>query len=76
MSNNSTKLILLRPDSISEVVPVSGTSRRFKQSCLGGTFDRLHAGHKILLSEALLVATQRVVVGLAYGDLLQQKLLR
>ena len=31
--------------------------------CLGGTFDRLHAGHKILLTKACLVATQRVVVG-------------
>jgi phosphopantetheine adenylyltransferase / dephospho-CoA kinase len=30
---------------------------------LGGTFDRLHVGHKILLSEAVLRAKKRVVVG-------------
>ncbi|XP_063705461.1 uncharacterized protein LOC134834652 [Culicoides brevitarsis] len=30
---------------------------------LGGTFDRLHAGHKILLTEAVLRAQRRVVVG-------------
>ena len=49
---------------------------RFSQSCLGGTFDRLHAGHKILLSEACLVATDKTVIGLAHGDLLKEKLLR
>ena len=46
---------------------------RFTQSCLGGTFDRLHAGHKILLSEACLVATERAVIGLAHGDLLKAR---
>lgn len=30
---------------------------------LGGTFDRMHIGHKILLSEAALRANQRLVVG-------------
>lgn len=30
---------------------------------LGGTFDRLHVGHKILLTEAVLRAKKRVVVG-------------
>lgn len=30
---------------------------------LGGTFDRLHVGHKILLSEAVMRAKQRLVVG-------------
>lgn len=30
---------------------------------LGGTFDRLHVGHKILLSEAALRAKKRLVVG-------------
>jgi len=49
---------------------------RYRRSCLGGTFDRLHAGHKILLSEACLIATDRAVIGLAQGALLEQKLLR
>jgi phosphopantetheine adenylyltransferase/dephospho-CoA kinase len=30
---------------------------------LGGTFDRMHIGHKILLSEAALRAHKRLVVG-------------
>lgn len=30
---------------------------------LGGTFDRLHQGHKLLLTEAVLRSTKRVVIG-------------
>ena len=32
--------------------------------CLGGTFDRLHPGHKVLLTVACLVASERLVVGI------------
>jgi phosphopantetheine adenylyltransferase len=41
------------------------TSKRktYENVCLGGTFDRLHPGHKILLTKACLVSTKRVVVG-------------
>jgi hypothetical protein len=31
--------------------------------CLGGTFDRLHGGHKLLLTAAALVCTKRLTVG-------------
>ena len=31
--------------------------------CLGGTFDHLHAGHRLLLTMAALVASRRVVCG-------------
>ena len=30
---------------------------------LGGTFDHIHAGHKILLSEAILLAKQKLLIG-------------
>lgn len=40
---------------------------------LGGTFDRLHIGHKILLSEAVLRAKLRLVVGVTDTNMIQSK---
>lgn len=37
--------------------------KTYKTVVLGGTFDRIHLGHKILLTEAVLRATDRLVVG-------------
>lgn len=38
---------------------------------LGGTFDRLHAGHKILLTEAVLRARKRVVIGVTDATMIR-----
>lgn len=38
---------------------------------LGGTFDRLHFGHKILLTEAVLRARKRVVVGVTDATMIR-----
>jgi pantetheine-phosphate adenylyltransferase len=36
----------------------------FPVVALGGTFDHLHAGHKILLSMAALLARRKMIVGI------------
>ncbi|XP_054713505.1 bifunctional coenzyme A synthase-like [Uloborus diversus] len=43
--------------------------------CLGGTFDRLHNGHKVLLTEAALRARQKLIVGVTDGQMLRKKVL-
>lgn len=40
---------------------------------LGGTFDHLHAGHKILLSMAAWIADQKLIVGVTDDSLLTKK---
>lgn len=40
---------------------------------LGGTFDRLHIGHKLLLTEAVLRAKKRVIVGVTDVNMVQSK---
>jgi len=42
---------------------------------LGGTFDRLHAGHKILLSEAATRCRSRLTIGVTDGPMLASKTL-
>jgi len=41
---------------------------------LGGTFDRLHAGHKVLLSEAVLRCQKKLTVGVTDENMLKSKL--
>lgn len=43
---------------------------------VGGTFDRLHAGHKLLLTYAALYTTQFLLVGVASDALLGKKKLK
>lgn len=40
---------------------------------LGGTFDRLHTGHKLMLTEAVLRAHKSVTVGVTDVNLIQSK---
>jgi phosphopantetheine adenylyltransferase/dephospho-CoA kinase len=45
----------------------------YENVVLGGTFDRLHAGHKILLSESVLRCTRKLTVGVTDAPLLKCK---
>ncbi|THD24454.1 Phosphopantetheine adenylyltransferase / dephospho-CoA kinase [Fasciola hepatica] len=45
----------------------------FSHVCLGGTFDRLHNGHKILLSIGGLLATDQLLVGITTAAMLRRK---
>ena len=43
-------------------------NRPYRSVVLGGTFDLLHNGHKVLLSAAILAASERIVCGVTFGD--------
>lgn len=55
---SSLKLKFEGPESL-----LDESEKKYNTVVLGGTFDRLHVGHKILLSEAALRATKKLVVG-------------
>nr|KAF6415371.1 hypothetical protein HJG59_003121 [Molossus molossus] len=59
------------PGARSPKQPVRG----YHRGAVGGTFDRLHNAHKVLLSVACILAQEQLVVGVADKDLLKSKLL-
>lgn len=50
-------------------------SNMYNQVVLGGTFDRFHAGHKILVTTALLRCTKKLTVGVTGQAMLKNKTL-
>ena len=40
---------------------------------LGGTFDHIHTGHKILLSESILRSERKITIGITTGPMLQSE---
>ena len=68
---------------VDEEIDIDGTSdsndsiaaKLYNHVVLGGTFDRLHAGHKILLSAALLRCDTCLTVGVTSPSLLTKKVL-
>ncbi|EDO33766.1 predicted protein [Nematostella vectensis] len=50
--------------------------KTYAETVLGGTFDHIHAGHRLLLSVSCLLCTKRITVGLADGPLLSKKVLK
>ncbi|KAJ2746694.1 hypothetical protein GGI20_001115 [Coemansia sp. BCRC 34301] len=47
--------------------------KSFAHVAVGGTFDHLHVGHKILLTATALAATKRIVCGISADALLEGK---
>ncbi|KAJ2633954.1 hypothetical protein H4R22_000042 [Coemansia sp. RSA 1290] len=47
--------------------------KSYPHVAVGGTFDHLHVGHKILLTAAAMAATKRVVCGISADRLLENK---
>lgn len=61
--------------SISKPLHPSSSLRLFNNVSLGGTFDNLHTGHRLLLTQSALIANRRLLVGVADGPLLKSKVL-
>lgn len=53
----------------------ASSSAMFKNVCLGGTFDGIHAGHKKLFGEALKLCNQRLIVGVTDHNMIKKKIL-
>ncbi|XP_031548868.1 bifunctional coenzyme A synthase-like [Actinia tenebrosa] len=48
----------------------------YDEVALGGTFDRIHDGHRLLLGVACLLCERKITVGLSDGPLLERKVLK
>lgn len=53
--------------------PSDPDQQLFDHVAVGGTFDRLHAGHRLLLAATALAASRRVYVGITADELLSKK---
>lgn len=51
----------------------TGPSTVFRNVCLGGTFDGIHAGHKVLFDNALGICNQKLVVGVTDSNMIRGK---
>lgn len=58
----------------SDKIPnIYNENTKYSIGCVGGTFDHLHDGHKILLSMATFVSEHKLIIGVSNQDLLKNK---
>nr|CAG4644061.1 EOG090X0864 [Lepidurus arcticus] len=62
------------PSKLSQFVCLS-TGAVYDEVVLGGTFDRLHEGHRYLLNIAVMRTKRRLTVGVTDGPMLRKKIL-
>ncbi|XP_003486629.1 bifunctional coenzyme A synthase [Bombus impatiens] len=65
----------LKSGNLDSITSCVNEEKTYKNVVLGGTFDRIHNGHKILLSEAALRCTEKLTVGVTDTNMLSAKLL-
>ncbi|CAD6191009.1 unnamed protein product [Caenorhabditis auriculariae] len=56
-----------------EVGKISPPEPKYKKVVLGGTFDRLHNGHKVLLSKAAMLASESITCGVTDKTMILKK---
>lgn len=62
-------------EKVDSIVNATQEEKMYNNVVLGGTFDRLHNGHKIILSQAVLKCRSKLCVGVTDTNMLSGKLL-
>lgn len=67
--------LLPQESSLLQSAPSAQTLKFYNDVVLGGTFDNIHDGHRLLLTQSSLLARRRILVGMSSGPLLSSKIL-
>ena len=72
---NNCSFVTLDAGIADEKFDVDGNDGKvYKHTVVGGTFDRLHVAHKVLLTEISLRSENKVTVGVTEENMLQSKI--
>ncbi|EGT39005.1 hypothetical protein CAEBREN_14468 [Caenorhabditis brenneri] len=74
---NTDVRVLVRPPTLNDFDLIGDEKatnetppKKYKKVVLGGTFDRLHNGHKVLLNKAAELASEEIVVGVTDKEMI------